>query len=400
MAHRDTHNRSRPAKRQYRVPAAGWTYIAVVSLVGIGSINSQNNLLFFLFGLALGAILVSGIISGSMMMGVRVERLRVDDARVGEPARIRYRVHNANRFVPIFAVSITEKSLAPKGSGRSAASFLPHDEPPPRLFGLFASRLPPKVPRPHAMLAFLRAGESADVVTTLRPLRRGRVKLSRIRVTTTFPLGIVEKTVVFVQPDSFVVEPRVDALTPADIRAATDDPAPSAHASKRRGLGLEFFALREYVPGDSPRFVSWRASARHGTLLTKETEADADHAMMIDLRLPAGDDALDPDTLTARDPLIAPPAPVEHAIARAASLAAGGTRMGRRVGLRCDAAGVLVPPHGNPRQLAAILNELALLDATNGPPAPPARAERDAAVLVVDASKATPIDADPNASNA
>lgn len=32
--------------------------------------------------------------------------------------------------------------------------------------------------------------------------------------------------------------------------------------SRVKGLGLEFIELREYIPGDEPRFIDWRASAR------------------------------------------------------------------------------------------------------------------------------------------
>ncbi len=39
-----------------------------------------------------------------------------------------------------------------------------------------------------------------------------------------------------------------------------------------QGTGDEFFSLREYVPGDDPRQIAWRVSARTQTLLVKELE--------------------------------------------------------------------------------------------------------------------------------
>ena len=41
-------------------------------------------------------------------------------------------------------------------------------------------------------------------------------------------------------------------------------------ALKRRGEGNAFAGLRDYVPGDDPRFVDWKATARHGRLISKE----------------------------------------------------------------------------------------------------------------------------------
>jgi len=369
--------------RHYRVPAAGWTYISVVCLLGIGSINSQNNLLFFIFGLALGAILVSGIISGSMMMGVRVQRLPINNARAGETARIKYRVHNTNRFVPIFALTITEATLAPKRS----KGVMPHAEPDPPLWGLFASRLPPRVPRPHALLAHLNAGDNAELTTAFTPARRGHIELHRIRVTTIFPLGIVEKTVVFNQPATVTVAPRVHQLRASAVDSALATARPAEHASRKRGTGLEFYGLREYTPGDSPRHISWRASARLGTLLTRETESDADRSILINLELPHHTNALNTAHLAQLDPLIPIQSPEEHAIQLAASLAAAATRQGRRTGLRCEAANLELPPSASPKQLDAILNALANLGQNPNPPSPrDQRAARLAAPLTVTAS--------------
>jgi Protein of unknown function DUF58 len=39
--------------------------------------------------------------------------------------------------------------------------------------------------------------------------------------------------------------------------------------------GTEFHALREYAPGDDPRRVSWKASARSTTLLVRETAMES-----------------------------------------------------------------------------------------------------------------------------
>jgi uncharacterized protein (DUF58 family) len=39
---------------------------------------------------------------------------------------------------------------------------------------------------------------------------------------------------------------------------------------KQRGEGNAFAGLREYTPGDDPRLVDWKATARHGHLITRE----------------------------------------------------------------------------------------------------------------------------------
>ena len=53
------------------------------------------------------------------------------------------------------------------------------------------------------------------------------------------------------------------------------------------GPGVEFFGLREYQPGDTPRWINWRASARHEqALFTNEYEQErvADVGIVLDAR--------------------------------------------------------------------------------------------------------------------
>ncbi|MFX1506390.1 MAG: DUF58 domain-containing protein [Promethearchaeota archaeon] len=42
------------------------------------------------------------------------------------------------------------------------------------------------------------------------------------------------------------------------------------HAYRRKGQGDEFFSLREYIRGDEPRKIYWKASARQRKLISKE----------------------------------------------------------------------------------------------------------------------------------
>lgn len=42
------------------------------------------------------------------------------------------------------------------------------------------------------------------------------------------------------------------------------------HPQQLQGVGTEPYALREYLPGDPPNRIQWKASARHGRLVTRE----------------------------------------------------------------------------------------------------------------------------------
>ena len=55
---------------------------------------------------------------------------------------------------------------------------------------------------------------------------------------------------------------------------------------KTPGPGMEFYALREYLPGDSFRSINWKALARTGEMMVNEKTRDAvtDVFVIVDTR--------------------------------------------------------------------------------------------------------------------
>jgi uncharacterized protein (DUF58 family) len=96
--------------------------------------------------------------------------------------------------------------------------------------------------------------------------RRGRLVLPRLRVSTTWPLGLFRAWSWVELPMEVVVWPR-----PEDGEPPMPDLLPDAGESGASGRGTDDFAgLREYQAGDSLRHVAWKALARDGRLLTKQ----------------------------------------------------------------------------------------------------------------------------------
>ncbi len=48
-----------------------------------------------------------------------------------------------------------------------------------------------------------------------------------------------------------------------------------------RGEGREFESLREYFPGDDPRHVDWRATARRGRMMVRQYQTERRHTVMV-----------------------------------------------------------------------------------------------------------------------
>lgn len=147
--------------------------------------------------------------------------------------------------------------------------------------------------------------------------RRGHYTVGPIRVSTGDPFGLYRLSREFQSQAAVTVYPRVWHLTglpiplnqpfgPVRIRQlAFEDPSNPA-------------GIRPYRPGDSPRHMHWRTTARKGELMLKQYELQATTQLMILVDLQA---AVQPDD------------GVETAIEIAASLANLGVVRGFEVGL-------------------------------------------------------------------
>jgi uncharacterized protein (DUF58 family) len=82
---------------------------------------------------------------------------------------------------------------------------------------------------------------------------------------------------------TFLAEPRVLRVLPplADARGHVPAvkrhnmlPLLGVHRHRRPGSGSELLDLRDYIPGDPPKTIAWKPSARRDKLMTKEFESE------------------------------------------------------------------------------------------------------------------------------
>ena len=111
------------------------------------------------------------------------------------------------------------------------------------------------------------AGSAATVSLSLACPRRGWMRPGRIRLWTDQPLGLF---VIWswLNPDvAILVFPAAEAPVPP---FTIDEQGQSERPSS--GDGDEFSGLRDYRGGDPQRRIAWKASARHESLLVRESE--------------------------------------------------------------------------------------------------------------------------------
>ena len=134
------------------------------------------------------------------------------------------------------------------------------------------------------------------------------------------PFGLYLKEVRF-GSQLLSVMPKPERLRRADLRPRHVGPWPGVILSKMLGMGTEFYSLREYVPGDDPKRINWKASARNNSLIVNETEAERVTDVMV---------VLDTD-VTFFGPTEGEM--FERGIRAAASISVSLLRQGNRVGL-------------------------------------------------------------------
>jgi uncharacterized protein (DUF58 family) len=129
------------------------------------------------------------------------------------------------------------------------------------------------------------AGTEQLVSVALPTQRRGWQALPRMRLSTTFPLGLWRAWAWWHPQARVLVLPRPE--TPA-----APLPESGSAGSERAGRGEDdFAAIRPFRPGDSPRRLAWKAMARTGgdVLLVREFEGGSGGRLQLDWdALPAG----------------------------------------------------------------------------------------------------------------
>ena len=316
-------------RRRYHVRAPGLLYLLLVLAVGFIAANRPGNLLVWVFAAMLSGVLLSGILSGWPLMRLEARRRVPATSTAGEPLVLRYEVSQGSRAWPAFAVRLVE--ALPRGAG---------------------------VPVAPAFVRHVGPRETVVAEAVAWPSSRGVLAFGAFRAETSFPFGLLGKSVRYDGPASCLVLPRTLPLRSGVLRELAGDGRTGTVSRPRIGPGSDFLGLREYRPGDSVRSVAWRRSTAAGELAVIERSVDAPPRLgvVLDLRRPTAELRVEGGLARAREL-------EEDAIVLAASLLRAAVEAGMEtsltvLGLPGPAAGA----RAGRRQLERELCALAALD--------------------------------------
>lgn len=281
----------------YRKPAidfsvTGLIYCTMMMFIGLAAVNTQANLLFGVFGLMIGILLVSFTISGLVLQRMNMERVLPDHLVVGRPGALHYKVTNRKRFWPSLSVTVTELDGGDVFS-RQPTAYMLHA----------ANRM------------------TATIATEVLPLRRGLVSLNRYQLSTSFPFGFIKRAVERKQEDALLVLPAMGSMRRELMRRFRSAQSAGINVRPSSGGDDEFYGVREYRSGENPRRIYWKRSAGAGPMVVREMTrvSPPKLVLLVDIR--------------PRDASPTAAAAVERTIAMAATLIDAGMEMGLPAGL-------------------------------------------------------------------
>ncbi|MGH3748817.1 MAG: DUF58 domain-containing protein [Micromonosporaceae bacterium] len=181
-------------------------------------------------------------------------------------------------------------------------------------------------------------------------VRRGLVTVGPVVLQRQDPLGLLRRSARLAGESTLWAHPRVHRLRPLPVGVAPDFEGRLADQAPRGSTA--FSSLREYEPGDDPRQIHWRSTARLGKLVVREH---------VDTNEPATAIVLD-----TRADVLAEGA-FEAAVELAASVAVASGRVGHTVTLSAVGEDLEAVRHAGGHSL---LDRLAALRRTTSDKAP------------------------------
>jgi uncharacterized protein (DUF58 family) len=234
------------SRLRLRITRLGSMYVLAMAAAGMLGVYTSNNLLYAVFGLMVGILLVSGWVSRASikdLVPVRIEegtlfaktkgglRLRLSDGRPSRPRGVAIRLEIADCAAePIFF-----------GGGKGDASPL--------------------------------------ACCRVWPNSRGPAIVNCVEISTTHPFGFLEKTWRIHVAMSFLVAPNPAGYEhPQGGSGDFSEPSPDAGASSAAGA-------KPFVAGESKNRIHWKRTAQKGEPWVRVMEADRPKGILLELNL-------------------------------------------------------------------------------------------------------------------
>ncbi|MCA1832069.1 MAG: DUF58 domain-containing protein [Actinomycetota bacterium] len=114
----------------------------------------------------------------------------------------------------------------------------------------------------HLPVPFAASGSEVKHAYSFVPSLRGVYQVGPLVATWSDPFGLTAHRATLIEPVEIIVHPTVEPVHDRVVTREWEDPPVRPPFSKPWPTGFEFYGMRDYVPGDDPRRIVWRAAAR------------------------------------------------------------------------------------------------------------------------------------------
>lgn len=239
--------RGRLRRRVFARPTSeGAWFVLVLFGVLIAALNTGNNLLYFVLGTQLALLVLSNALAEWNLRGLAVRRRLPAELFAGQPAAGAFVVENRRRFGASWALHLEE------------------------LDGVLGS----------SSLERVGVGETAEAAARWTLPERGLAQLTRVRVWSSWPFGLVRRWRELDVPAELIVYPAPSsawALPPGGVGTGDRERPDLA------GRAGDFRGLRPYLPGDPLRDLHWATSARLGQPTVVERAAESADEVLVEV---------------------------------------------------------------------------------------------------------------------
>lgn len=243
----------RLSRHRVHFPREGVGYLLIMSVLFVGASLTHSNTLLLVFAAMAGPFVVNGSVAFTMLKSIRVARTAPRRVMAGELFNIELLLENTGYLISAWMMAARDEI----------------DHPGERLQGtVLFTRVPPR--------------KSQAGHYQVRLVHRGRHRFGPVWVESRFPLGLIERGCLFHVPGEILVYPRIGRLTPTWKRQLVGATELVETPQPRQGVFEdEFHHLREYRPGDNPRAIHWRSSARRSELIVREFQQNREHNLTV-----------------------------------------------------------------------------------------------------------------------
>jgi uncharacterized protein (DUF58 family) len=217
----------------------GLIFIFLCLAIGIAAVNTGNNVLYFIFSLMLGVIIVSGMISRRMLMALTVSVDFPQHIFAGAASTCYLSISNRKKRLPSLGIAVA----AGDNSFPEINSHFFH--------------IPP-------------ASSSYKFAPVTFP-HRGVFQLNEVELKTEVPFSFLIKIRRLPVSVRLTVYPRVYRLAEELLARYTEG---ALTASPFKGDSQQLLHLRDYTHLDSSKRIHWKASAKIERLLIKEFQKE------------------------------------------------------------------------------------------------------------------------------